>query len=563
MPANAETVRYARNLIARGYKVIPVNVTVDREGRKFPQFRNGTWHTIDDANDVPSAWDGFEGIAVNTELSGLVVVDVDVTGGKDGHVALAAARITLPETPVMVRTRSGGTHYYYRAAETPVRTSVGVLAPGVDIRATAGIAFAPPTMVGEGEYSFVGNVVPVEQLPVFPADLVDRLNTKDSSGTISVVGDVPPVTPPQREALRRKLDLKINDLARLDDGRIGWGQRTLPRIFGIAKTVGEDLEAVADLIRDAYHESGGDQSDKFDSLIGWAMAHSRPEQPAETETDKAIRDEADRQYVAQEARRRASERIADENAPRLNPRARFDPSKGVAERPWLVRRFIPKDTVTMLVGDSHAGKTLAAVDLVAGLVTGTEGWGEALPAGNVLYLAGEGFEHDIPGRLEAWSAHHARKVDWDRLHLFPMDLDLGSPNSVRSVANYVREMDIDLVVLDVLAYAMGSMSVDGNDDTRRAAQALRTIATSSGCSVLALHHPKSGDQSHLPAGNKMWLGLIDQRINIEGDPTSHRKCLRVTKDKANGPGYTLEGHSVGRRTPAGSNPVWVTDGTGW
>ena len=74
----------------------------------------------------------------------LVVVDVDVKNGIDGHDSLylwLGGRV-LPNTWTVI-TVSGGTHFYFwLPADHPVRNSASKLAPGVDIRGVGGYVIA-------------------------------------------------------------------------------------------------------------------------------------------------------------------------------------------------------------------------------------------------------------------------------------------------------------------------------------------------------------------------------------------------------------------------------------
>ena len=105
---------------------------------KHPLVR---WRTYDENAKGPS---GGYGIQTGT-FNGLFVVDLDVTGGKDGVgelIRLAAGR-PIPDTS-SVLTPSGGVHLYFRLpAGAHVPTSHGVLAPGVDVKGEGGFVVGP------------------------------------------------------------------------------------------------------------------------------------------------------------------------------------------------------------------------------------------------------------------------------------------------------------------------------------------------------------------------------------------------------------------------------------
>lgn len=263
-----------------GYVCAPATVCLDGDGRK--DVRIAPWREL---AETPSEWDGHTGVAIVTGPSGVVVVDVDVSGDKNGWEGLREAGVTLPDTPLRVRTWSGGEHWYYRArTDIAVGTSAGVLAKDVDVRGVGGVVFAPPTMVTAGAgYTIVDEkpAVPVSSLPEFPWDLAQRLSmTAPQKARLRNVDPDPDVTDEQREWARRKIDHKLRDIAAAGDGErnVALG-RSVARIAGLAKTVGEDLDAVADLVREAYEESGGTDRKQLEDWIRNAFDYAEPEDP--------------------------------------------------------------------------------------------------------------------------------------------------------------------------------------------------------------------------------------------------------------------------------------------
>ena len=139
----------AQKYAQHGYVCLPVSVYLDDDGKKnaeFPtEYKSASF-------DNPEDWEGFTGLAINTALSGIVVVDIDKGPDKDGWAGLHDAGIELPDTPMKATTQSGGEHWYYRRnSSVPVAQSSGLLADDVDIRGDAsGIVYVFPTEVGNG-----------------------------------------------------------------------------------------------------------------------------------------------------------------------------------------------------------------------------------------------------------------------------------------------------------------------------------------------------------------------------------------------------------------------------
>ena len=270
----------AHGYAERGYVCVPVRISLDEAGDKAPQFPE-SWRGR--TFDQPADWEGYTGIAINTGASGIVAVDIDTGEGKDGFASLADAGIDLPETPVKATTQSGGEHWLYRNCDVPVKSSAGSLAPGVDIRGEGGIIFVSPTIVeGAGRrYTWQPGTqsLCVDQLPEFPEELARRLACTSKRKPLAPTRAAPTnVSAAQREWALQKIDFKLSDIAAAVSGQRNQvlGQ-AVPRIIGLVKTVGDDIEPYAEKIRAAYIESGGDDEKQCVDWITSAARFAEPE----------------------------------------------------------------------------------------------------------------------------------------------------------------------------------------------------------------------------------------------------------------------------------------------
>lgn len=85
--------------------------------------------------------------------SGLIVIDLDNAGGKNGEqnfAAMAQAHGGTPET-LIAKTGSGGKHLALKHPNVPIKNSVGKLAPGVDVRADGAYIVAAPSAHASGQ----------------------------------------------------------------------------------------------------------------------------------------------------------------------------------------------------------------------------------------------------------------------------------------------------------------------------------------------------------------------------------------------------------------------------
>jgi hypothetical protein len=139
-------IRTALQLAKRGLYVFPC---VPRD--KVPATANGLKDATTDAAVIKQWWRAEPtcNVAVTCgAASGIFVIDVD---GFDGEVALRkfeAEHHALPETVEAITAR--GRRLYFKGPQTPVRNSVGKVAPGVDVRGEGGYAIVPPSIHPSG-----------------------------------------------------------------------------------------------------------------------------------------------------------------------------------------------------------------------------------------------------------------------------------------------------------------------------------------------------------------------------------------------------------------------------
>lgn len=142
----AAAIRYAR----MGFSVLPL----DRGGKRPHQMlgdRGGVHRASDDEDQVKEWWsyDMAANVGVATgSPSALLVIDLDVKGGKDGGRELWAMMqrygLALPGQVTVASTPSGGRHIWLQF-DGPVPERPGIL-PGVDVKGDGGLIVAPPSM---------------------------------------------------------------------------------------------------------------------------------------------------------------------------------------------------------------------------------------------------------------------------------------------------------------------------------------------------------------------------------------------------------------------------------
>jgi hypothetical protein len=157
----------AKEYVNEGWSVIPVALTIDDTG-KVQKKPTVAWREYQDrkaTDEELHLWfDGgkINGIGLITgKVSQVVVVDEDTTSQ------------TIPSTPIMSKTISGGHHYYFRWTE-PMKNSVKLEGSPIDFRGDGGFVVIPPSGIGDQQYVWEKKIAAMFLHPL-PADLKKKL----------------------------------------------------------------------------------------------------------------------------------------------------------------------------------------------------------------------------------------------------------------------------------------------------------------------------------------------------------------------------------------------------
>ena len=112
-------------------------------------------------------------------------------------------------------------------------------------------------------------------------------------------------------------------------------------------------------------------------------------------------------YIAQEHGYRSTE-VTNTQAPPERPDVELSDWEDVAlllPVEWSIEGLIPRASITVLAGDTEAGKSFCWIDIAMRFVHGLPFAGLPVEPGSVIYLAGEG-QAGMAARFRAWHQHH-------------------------------------------------------------------------------------------------------------------------------------------------------------
>lgn len=166
---NGDLIEASKALAALGYVPVPMIASAKR-----PALRGWREAAADPARALAAveAATWADAIAIATGC-GVLVLDLDIghADNADGAVSLAALEATYGQLPDGPRsaTPKGGQHRYFATPPGRMIRSRAAIAPGLDIRAEAGLAMCPPSPGRR----WITPLCPWTDLPQAPSWLVD------------------------------------------------------------------------------------------------------------------------------------------------------------------------------------------------------------------------------------------------------------------------------------------------------------------------------------------------------------------------------------------------------
>lgn len=196
---------------------------------------------------------------------------------------------------------------------------------------------------------------------------------------------------------------------------------------------------------------------------------------------------------------------------------------------WIVKRVLPRGELVVLYGESGAGKSFMALDLLGAIARGVEWRGHKTTQGlRCGYIAAEGAA-GFRLRLIAYAQHNN----------FPLaDLDLavlaGAPNFMEkkdildlghAMARYGR---LDVLVVDTLAQVTAGANENSGEDMGRVIQHCKVLHEVTGATIVLVHH--SGKDAS--RGARGWSGIkgaLDAELEVTR--LDNDRVLTVSKMK--------------------------------
>lgn len=203
----------------------------------------------------------------------------------------------------------------------------------------------------------------------------------------------------------------------------------------------------------------------------------------------------------------------------------FDGEAALDPPRYLVKDLIPTEGVTMLGGQSGAGKTFALIDLAVAGATGKPFFGRRIPEPfGTLIFAAEG-AGTLPGRIEAARSVHA---DGKALPIAWMGAvpNLADLEEVKALEPKIRAVDermrkqfgvrLGLIGIDTLAAAFALKDENNAAEAQQALRCMRMLGEPIGALVMPVHHYGKTEETGL-RGSSAYRGGADAVLSVLAD----------------------------------------------
>lgn len=199
--------------------------------------------------------------------------------------------------------------------------------------------------------------------------------------------------------------------------------------------------------------------------------------------------------------------------------------------PWLIKNWLSKDGITLLIGKSGCGKSFTLISQLLAISTGQPDWfGFKVKKGNVVYLAGEGF-NGIRKRIKLWK----QRQNIDSVGNFVISqsaLDLDKLEGLQKTVKDIQALPWkpDVIAIDTLNRFF-SGDENSSQEARGFIESCTELQRLFQCSIVVVHHTGVSEGAQDRArGSSAFRGAIDTEILVTKDENSFL-TLRQTKQK--------------------------------
>jgi RecA-family ATPase len=455
--------------------------------------------------------------------NGLIVLDIDSQAKFKALQRMS--NHPVPET-LTVKTSGTNTHHYYQYPDDGAYyTNRSVASGGFDIRANGGYVVAPGSIHPKTRKPYTIIIdAPIAPAPQWLLDLCRR-EKQDTKPSMHL---------PEKSDWNGNIDdLPVSDKvwAYIVEGaekgqadRSSMIHATIIELIDAQLTEAEIFQIFDENpIGDKYREKGAAKRKWLQDEINRALQKTSP-----AADFTPIKQEPDKSYGFTDLRTLRQKRD--------NVR-------------WLVKKFIPLDSITYVFGDSGTYKSFVVIDAGLHVATGKQWLDQKTAAGPVIYIAGEG-HGGLGRRVEAWCHNHNIPEDqFVPFYVSDHAIMMDNPGAVKACVKNIEGMlgqNPACVIIDTMA---ANRSTEENSTTDGGAflRLTNDLRRHFGCAVVIVHHTGHKDKHRMRGAYALHAGADAvyrmQRVK-DDDYGAHLAASDKMKDAETTPDIFFDMHVI-------------------
>jgi hypothetical protein len=450
----------------------------------------------------------------------LLAIDIDNKNGKRGIEAWIRLiqELGIPELTVATLTPTGGQHRFYKLPNGGrAGLTVGKLGEGVDTRGWHGYVVAPGSKVPAGEYKWLYS--PSDQpMATAPEALLARCAAPKEREKPAAIEGLELDTP---EAIERATYWLIAHAPEAVEG--AGGDNTTYQVACRVKDFAISEHECLQLLSEHWNQDKAHPPWPIEQLEQKvANAYLYGKEPIGARSAQADFDAVDVETGA--------EGSSTEKRGTLNWcgfQAGCDRMAGQGAS-WLVKKYLGRNEMSVLYGDSNTGKTFVALDWDYHIATGKPWNGHKVEPGLVVYVAAEAGP-GIYARLAALRRRY--KPDKEPplvvipclVDLFTLNADLKPLLATLEAISKAYNLPVAKVTLDTLARVIGPGDENSARDMGVLVKSMDRIRVSTGgAHTMAVHH-SGKNKANGARGSSALRAATDTELEIEGGRIIMRK----------------------------------------
>jgi hypothetical protein len=536
----------ARKLAALGLKLFPC-----RRNGKAPAIDRWQGAATGDPKKLRKWFGEPTPFNVGVSCAGLVVIDLDMKGGKNG---LAAFKKLTGKTlddfnTLIVETASGGYHVYLSGP--PVANSVGKIGPGIDIRSAGGLVVGPGSVVDGKRYTIMRDH-PVSSAPDWLLDLIADATTQaepvkltdavtlDTPAAIAFaeaeLAEAPIIGEGHRNGAAFKQACRLKDLGvgpeKNRELMLDWNARCcVPPL---------DEEEISTTVWSAYRSG---QNSPGSASVEAEFDDLGPLDDASADRVDAANDNAPDDEFS--ALGETPDDDDDDDDQRFRELSQDDCAAAAATaRPYVIKGAIARGDFGAVIGEPGAGKSLFVPYILDRIARGETAFERKTRQGKVLYVAVED-PHGMKQRVAALRDTHGSAPDFVLLPDFTNLLD---EKQRKALIKKVKKHRPVAIGIDTQAVAFPGVEENSAEGMSEVVSFCRGL-TRGGAAVILIHHnAKSGGDS--ARGSGVLDGALDFRILVTKDDAAGIVTAKVGKNRNGGndwkPEFKIASRQVGK-----------------